>query len=33
LLLIRGDRYYCERLEEEINPNDDCIDEGAEQCE
>ena len=28
LLLIRGDRYYCENLEEEVNANDDCVDEG-----
>ena len=27
LLLIRGDRYYCERLEEEVNPNDDCLED------
>jgi hypothetical protein len=24
--LIRGDRYYCERSEEEVNPNDDCVE-------
>ncbi len=28
LLLIRGDRYYCEKDGEEVNPNDDCVDEG-----
>lgn len=28
LLLVRGDRYYCERFEEEVDPNDDCVDEG-----
>ena len=27
LLLIRGDRYYCENLEEEVNPNDDCLED------
>lgn len=26
LLLIRGDRYYCENLEE-VNPNDDCLED------
>ena len=24
LLLIRGDRWYCEQLEVEVDPNDDC---------
>jgi hypothetical protein len=25
LLLIRGDQYYCEQSEEEVNPNDESI--------
>ena len=31
LLLVRWDRYYCETLEKEVNPNDVCVDddEGA----
>ncbi len=30
LLSIRGDRYYCEKDGEEVNPNDDCVDEQEE---
>lgn len=33
LILVRGDRYYCERNECEINPNEECIDEEEEATE
>ena len=30
LLLIRDNRYYCEKDGEEVNPNNDCIDDEVE---